>query len=929
MFDNFWNIWSTASIGVVTLFLVLGGVWFVIHPKKLNWITPYHIWIAGIIISAAFMLGPIYYSNGEGMVLISLQHAIRLFAMDGGISDVLDMIKCRPLFTRVVYTVIGTLLYFFAAIFTFGFILSFFKNVIAYFRYGHSCKTHIHIFSELNERSLALANSIVSKSKAKNKKDQPQNRQKEGEEKKETPLIIFADIIDKSEEKHLDLVDGAEEIGAVFFRKDLASIKLGRKKKKHSIYLINNDESEKLRHAEKMINKFKGRENVHLYIFSDSVESKCFLESYDKEERNGIKMKVERINDIRFLIYHDLNQNGIRLFENALTGKNGQREISAVVIGLGRYGMEMVKALMWYCQLPGYKINITVFDEDRKAKQRFCAQCPGIRVGTDVGDDNEDMKYRINIRNVKAGTVAFQNMLSEVTPQPTFVFVCLGSDSENLSVCIDIRRILQRKGIAPDIETVIYNSALKNRIGYEFANSAKPNGSDAEKAEDRAAAKQSEMKLNYKIHCIGDLEDFYSVGTVIESNTSNDGLCVHERWGSDKNGYYMNDYNAYSSMANALHRNLRKSIFSSENLTAFPFLEEGQTNGEYIKAYGFSHSALMGIANSINENQSLNRLADDMKRIALWINSRTAYYHYMNIKDPKERLKILQMLDEHLKEKAQKDKRSYKLPMLADTDRYEKGYYEFFNMLTPWTYEEAYMLETMLKCIATVTNTDPIKLEYTSIPEGKDKDEIKKYIYDQFFKYRRLFNGALYYHCSKLIRSPKNKKRDIGDIFGSSELKAHPLFKDLEKILKLPENEENFKKFFEFLQPQIGDRSDLINLLADALVSAMGKDNKKISMQGLINEFFKDDDSIVKKLVLSEIKKAESTFEADRIKELDAYLKEYYDKLRCFAILEHIRWNAYMRMEGFLFGPKLIDHRTHCNLIPVGKLTLSDCVKDI
>ena len=56
------------------------------------------------------------------------------------------------------------------------------------------------------------------------------------------------------------------------------------------------------------------------------------------------------------------------------------------------------------------------------------------------------------------------------------------------------------------------------------------------------------------------------------------------------------------------------------------------------------------------------------------------------------------------------------------------------------------------------------------------------------------------------------------------------------------------------------------------------------------------------------------------------------------ANIDHIRWNAYMRTEGFVFGPqpqnkeekqKAKIAKTHHNLVPVSKLTLADCYKDI
>ncbi len=540
MFDefwNFWNIWSMASIAVFVGFFLIGLIFFKVRLKKFKWITPYHVWIVGIVFSTTFMLAPIYLSMGEGVLLISLQHAIRLFAVDGGVSDILAMLEevNAPEFTRLVYTVIGNLQFFLAAIVTFGFILSFFKNITTNLRYRVSIRKHVHIFSELNERTLALAKSIVQSS-ANNEDEKP-------------PLIIFADIIDRSEENQLDLIDGAEELGAIFFRKDLASVKLV--KREHSIYLVSDDESEKIRHAQALISRYGADEEKKLYIFSDSEECKSYMDSFSNEAKNNIKMQIECINDIRFLVYNYLDEHGIELFRNAHpVGKN--KEISVAVVGLGKYGIEMVKALLWYCQMPGYKICVSVFDKDEKAEDKIQAMFPGMELDKDFDHDG-DMKYHLNVfSGVEVGTETFKTKFLKLLPDINHVFVMLGEDSENLSASIAIRRYLEQNGCShAHISTVIYNTALCENINMR-----------------RQSAKPSRIET-LNIHAFGDIERFYSRGTVINSELVREGLAVHQSWSIEPkefdNTYYMDDYNFYSSVAKALHYRLRAKILSRNN----------------------------------------------------------------------------------------------------------------------------------------------------------------------------------------------------------------------------------------------------------------------------------------------------------------------------------------------------------------------------
>ncbi len=524
-----WNRWAIALIVIVVLFTIRYVSALIKKPKKIKVIKPIHILISGIIISTCVMVFPIYYNNyGWHALQMSFHHALRLFVMDGNISSLLDDIpNTVTSFVRTSYAIVGGILYILAPAATASFLLLFLKNFRAYMRYWFSLSKEIHIFSELNEKSLALASSLYESSE--NGK----------------PQIIFADIIDKSEEKHLDLVERAEEINSIFFRKDLASIKLT--KKTHKIYLINDDENEKIRHANSIIEKLKDDERKHLYIFSDSEECDCFMDSFSKNKKKELKMRIERINDIRFLIYHYLDDKGIELFTNSQNG-----EINIAIVGLGKYGTEIVKALLWYCQFPGFKVNITVFDKDQNTAHRLKSMFPELEFDKNI-NANGDMKYYISIiPNVEFGTVNFKKAFLEENAVQKFnhIFVMLGDDSENISASKAIRYYLKQNNCQDaKISTVIYNTALREKVVYRY---------NGDKPEDKNNKSNLE---NLDIFAFGDLDSFYSSDTVINSNLVTAGWNIHKPWGPE-NTYYMDSYNFYSSLAKALHYHLREKIMS-------------------------------------------------------------------------------------------------------------------------------------------------------------------------------------------------------------------------------------------------------------------------------------------------------------------------------------------------------------------------------
>ncbi|MBR5033920.1 MAG: hypothetical protein IKX71_01305, partial [Bacteroidales bacterium] len=106
---------------------------------------------------------------------------------------------------------------------------------------------------------------------------------------------------------------------------------------------------------------------------------------------------------------------------------NGDKQISAVIVGLGRYGTEMLKALSWYCQMDGYHVEIDVYDADEKAEDRFRALAPELMAeaynGVVIPGEAE---YTIRIHSgIDAGTKTFADEIGK-RKGTTFAFVALG-----------------------------------------------------------------------------------------------------------------------------------------------------------------------------------------------------------------------------------------------------------------------------------------------------------------------------------------------------------------------------------------------------------------------------------------------------------------------------------------------------------------------
>lgn len=470
--------------------------------KRKRLFTPNNVLFVGTFVSSAILFFPMYlhtfaedtlWVGAFKSVMLAVQHAICLFAIDGGfIEIILGNVEHLEGVFYMAYTAYSAFFYIFAPILTFGFILSFFKNVSAYRRYVCSFWKNTHVFSELNEHTLALAKSIAEKA----------DKTVFGKD----VLIVFTDVIEKNEEENCDFIEEAKELGAVLFSKDLSSVKyrLKRSFRKLNFYLISEDESEKIRHATDIMRSYDLKD-VSLYVFSDDIRCEMLL-----GVKNVENMSVIRINDIQSLIYHNLDEHGLRLFDNAVRTENGEKQISAVIVGLGKYGVEMLKALTWFCQADGYSLKITAFDEDAQAEERINQLCPGLESRNHKGYI-EDARYDIDIYSgIDVKSADFIKKLSQIG-DITYVFICLGTDEMNIDTSVRIRRELEKLrafgkiSTTPDVETVVYTD-IADAFGFKWGiPEDEPNGIVNFKGQ------------KYKIHIIGDLDSFYTVDTVISN----------------------------------------------------------------------------------------------------------------------------------------------------------------------------------------------------------------------------------------------------------------------------------------------------------------------------------------------------------------------------------------------------------------------------
>jgi len=442
-------------------------------------------------------------------LLASFHHTLRLFVLDGELDPIHLFSRSLPGWLSTGYFLLSSAVYLAAPLLTFSAVLSFFKNLSAFWTFTFHIFSETFIFSELNERSLCLAASL--------KEHHPKC------------LIVFTDVYENNSEESSEQTEAAKKLGAACFKTDISMLWMQphQRANRVTLFLIGDDEDENIRQAMQLVRAYGGQKNMALYLFASKPESELLFQSLPS---GG--MKLRRINPFHALVNRTLYEDGTALFQSAAPGPGGERRISALVFGLGQYGTEMLKGLSWYGQMAGYHLKLTAFDRRPDALDRFAVQCPELitpphTAGARTGEEEYDICIH---SGVEFGSLQCLRLLGQME-QITYIFVSLGSDTQNVAAAIKLREICEQLGFHPYIQAVVYDRYKTDALHTAVSRSG----------------------TAYDIHSAGDLRSFYSEQDLLDSRLEQDALLRHLQWGSEDT-FWRYEFNYRSSEASVIHR---------------------------------------------------------------------------------------------------------------------------------------------------------------------------------------------------------------------------------------------------------------------------------------------------------------------------------------------------------------------------------------
>lgn len=535
-------LFFTLSVLMLGLCLLIA---FRQRQKPHTFFTPYRLAMMGIFVGAFLLFVPYYLSffREEPVaelcaktVLMAAHHAIRLFVVGAEYAEIYEYAMARGAIGAA-YSLYASFLFVASPLMTFGFILSMFEGFYARVRILFSRRREVYLFSCLNEQSLHLARDI---------RDEDSSRAQ----------ILFANV---SAENHTpQQLEEAKELRCICLSKDILELEaeLPRKTRQVKYFLFDQEESHNVDHALALM-RSSAAFSKEIYVLS--TQENYLFEDLPTPDH----IRVFRVDHAHWLAMRTMESLETSLFDHAVMKPDGSKHISTLVLGLGTFGKEMVRALSWFTQAEGYRTTIHCVDKDPLAAEKFAHLYPGYF--SDRADQNH-CAIRI-CPDVTAGTVSADKIILQDL-DIRYVFVGLGDDDENIRCAYELRSLFARHHIHPVIHAVVKDNSkhalLQNRKTYRG--------------------------LDYDISFIGAAEQLYSYEAIFQTEMKQKVVKENTRWASEDEAAKMSSYssNYRGGEAYLLHRRVMEMLKVPEMLRP---MNEQRRWVQYMYSMGYQYAS--------------------------------------------------------------------------------------------------------------------------------------------------------------------------------------------------------------------------------------------------------------------------------------------------------------------------------------------------
>ena len=442
-----------------------------------------------------------------------------------------------------------------------------------------------YVFSELNERAIALAGDIMEEAK------------KDKKWYMGLPLIIFTDsYIDEKSELSVELYEKAKGIGAICIKDDILKSRFYRTKRLYFI-LIDEKEIHNIHTLTALAmeepKRWKKKTYVYIYVFSLNREARTIVEDlYLNYEKELEKVIIKVVHEYTNIAYHLLNDMPLYVpllfkYRNLKKDEINEKELMLTIIGGGKIGLEVFLATYWCGQLLDTNLRINVLSNNIKGFRKKIDEVNSeILESVDVNyqgvfepankelllkypnDRTREDAYAkpyaaVHFMEVDADSHELLQVLKKkdgsnrIMLASDYYVVSLGSDELNMKVASELARKIEREKLDGSIENTaviayaVYDPYIKEALDHIQSQKLREQVNNG---------KVNEVIL----HAFAGLKDIYSCKCIFNDEGDSKAYLIdkayqkidkeaYEKDIEEKQDFLKNEYNVRSSHAQNIH----------------------------------------------------------------------------------------------------------------------------------------------------------------------------------------------------------------------------------------------------------------------------------------------------------------------------------------------------------------------------------------
>ena len=443
-----------------------------------------------------------------------------------------------------------------------------------------------YIFSRLNDRSMRMAQNIVSYYK-----------ETSGPLETENCLIGFART---AEQEGDPLYNDAITHGMVCLDQPTYAVArfLGDSSARHTYIFADDDEVENLQEGTRFVRDYVQHAERHqdsqvrrpeAYLLSSTPVAESFVDAATADaivpwsgSRKPV-VSVRRADWVRNTIETLLWRMPIFLTTRPTEDEDERQNESlyhldrrrVVIVGGGTIGYEFLKAALWCSQLGDIHFTYDVIDlNDASFREHLAYDAPEI---LSLSGDAPGAEYDINILGIDALSGSYVDHIKKHRDDITYVIISLGNDLANVRVARRTREILEQGSHAPGVGYLRSDRPLVAAVVSDEALAAS------------VEAMRTGNGIGYDIVTVGSYERIYSFQNMFRFELDRLGRNVNRAyWGCYDGGMSQDDLRGLRASADAeyerLEYNRRSSRASAIHLKydLYAFVRRSKRLGEDI-----------------------------------------------------------------------------------------------------------------------------------------------------------------------------------------------------------------------------------------------------------------------------------------------------------------------------------------------------------